>query len=158
MPNDFFARIDELADQVGHGTLSIQTTTDQVYAKYQELRDDLHHPRGGRAHYSRDALLNHADSYLEELAAGAITEDGSDLVGAAKNVAERLESQQMEYTPREFFNLARSIELEVVDDGESVYHRPPHVHRLSSAELRAQRSGGHDVDYGSGSLPRLELP
>jgi hypothetical protein len=155
---DFFERIDHLDQAVGHGDLGVKWTTDQVYAKYQELRDDLRHPRGGRAHYARDALLEHVDERLGRLAARAITPDGSDLVGGGIQVAIEGMHQQAEYTPREFVNLARSIEVEVTDDGEQVYHRPADVHRLSEAELRAQRRHGHRIDYGAETMPRLELP
>lgn len=154
----FFDRIDHLDRSVGHGDLEVKWTTDQVYAKYQELREDLKHPRGGRAHYARDALIGHAGQRLERLAARAITEDGSDLVGGAIQVAVENMHQQAAYTPREFVNLARSIELEVIDDGEQVYHRLPDVHRLSEAELRAQRRHGHAIDYGAETFPRLDLP
>jgi hypothetical protein len=154
----FLARIDELARQVGHESLSIRWTTDQVYAKYQELREDLKHPRGGRAHYARSALFEHVEERMERLAARAVTPDGSDLVGAGISVGIENMHQQATYTPREFVNLARSIEVEVTDDGEQVYHRPPDVHRLSEAELRAQKHHGHDLDYGALTMPRLDMP
>lgn len=155
MPGDFFARIDELDRAVGHGSLEVKLETDQVYAKYQELREDLKHPRGGQAHYSRDGLLNHADSYLERLARGAITEEGSDLTGAAIEVGLGLKDHTAELTPREFFNLARSGHVTVVDDGEVVYDRPPDVPRLSDADLRRQRYEGHSLDFGAKTNPRL---
>lgn len=155
---DFFERVDNLAEQVGSGKLDVKLTTDQVYAKYQELRDDLKHPRGGRAHYARDAMVEHVDEWMDHLAHKAITEGGSDLIGGAISVGIRAKDQQAEYTPREFLNLARSIEVTVTDRGEPVYHRPPDVHRLSEAELKAQRQHGHAIDYGAATLPRLELP
>lgn len=158
MTGDFFARIDELDHAVGHGDLEINNEVDQVYAAYIEFGDSFRHPRGGQAHYARDGLYNNVEGYMERLAEGAITAEGSDLGGAAISVATRLKDETALLTPREFVNLSRSGHVTVTDDGEVIYDRPPDVPRLSEAELRAQRASGHEVDFGAGTNPRLEMP
>lgn len=155
MPGSFFDGVDSLLAQVGEGDLEVNNKVDQVYAKYQELRDDLVHPRGGQAHYARDGLIEHVDAYMERLAHSAITEDGSDLIGGAIAVGIRLKDETAAKTPREFVNLARSGHVTVTDDGAVVYDRPPDVPRLSEEQLRAQRRHGHGLDFGKDTNPRL---
>lgn len=155
---DFFERIDELDRAVGHGDLEVKNEVDQVYAAYIEFGDGMRHPRGGQAHYARDGLYNGVETDMGELARRAITEDGSDLAGAAIDIAQALERRTSELTPREFVNLARSGHVTVTDDGVEIYDRPPDVPRLSEAQLRAQRASGHEIDFGADTNPRLEMP
>lgn len=155
---DFAERIDALDAAVGHGDLTIKNEVDQVYAAYIEFNDGFAHPRGGQAHYARDGLYNGVEADMSELARRAITEEGSDLVGGAIDVAQGLERRTSDLTPREFVNLARSGHVTVEDDGVVIYDRPPDVPRLSEAQLRAQRASGHELDFGAGTNPRLEMP
>jgi hypothetical protein len=155
MPGTFFARIDALDHQVGHGVLAVNVEVNQVYAKYQELREDLKHPRGGQAHALRDSgpAGPEQDADLEKLAAEVLI----DLHGAAIDLAERVCVRYLANAPVEFWNLRRSTHPKATDDGEVFYEREPYVHRLSEAELRAQRAHGYDLDYGAHAkgLPRL---
>lgn len=143
----FFDRIDELDERVGHGDLVVRTEFDQVYAKYQELRDDLKHPRGGQAHYVRDGLVAHSDEYLQTLAETLLT----DLRGGAVRVANDLAARQEQLAPVEFENLRRSGHPQVIDDGELYYDRPPDVPRLSEEQLKDQRRLGYGLDHGADS-------
>lgn len=156
MSGDFSERLDELEFAIGHGDLEMSNEVDQVYAAYIEFGDGFKHPRGGQAHYARDGLYDHIGTYMEDLAARAITETGSDLSGAAIDVANKIRENTAEHTPREFDNLMRSGHSKVTDDGEVIYDRPPDVPRLSEAQLRAQRRHGRALDFGEKTLPRLD--
>jgi hypothetical protein len=151
----FVGRVAEFERQFGTGRLESVVTVDQVYAHYQEVRK-LSHPRGGTDHALRDALFVHSDAYMTRLARGFITEDGCRITEAAIDVVAEIDRNRESHTPIEFFNLVRSGAHEVLDDGESVYYRPPDVHRLSKQELRAQHDHGHRLDYGAHSRPRLD--
>lgn len=48
----------DIATEIGFGT---------KYAVYQEQTEGLQHPRGGDAHYLRDAILEMQSGYLERL-------------------------------------------------------------------------------------------
>lgn len=152
----FVQRARELQDQVGHGTLSMRVVVDQVYAKYQELREDLDHPRGGIVHALRDSgpAGPEQDRLIGELAQSAITPAGSRLRQGAEELAERICTNYERLAPVEFTNLRRSTHPIVTDDGAVAYDRAPYVHRLSEAELRAQRRAGHALDYGAETRPR----
>lgn len=147
--SEFTARMDQLAAEVGDGDLVIRTVFDQVYAKYQELREDLQHPRGGQAHYVRDGLLVRSSDWLGQLARGLITPEGSRIRETAAQVADDLAYHQESLAPVEFVNLRRSGHPIVTDDGAVTHDRAPDVPRLSEAQLRAQRKHGHDLDYGA---------
>lgn len=138
MADDFNSRMDALAEQVGVGVLSAQVVVDQVYAKYQELRDDLELHGGGRHHYTRDALFDNVDRLMEMYAEALITEDGSDLKSAAEKVAEAIAAGVYQGAPFEFGDLKASPHPTVTDDGEVIYDRAPAMHRLDEDELRAK--------------------
>lgn len=135
MASTFFDRIDELSDAVGHGDLVIKVEIDQIYSHYQHEGLDLKHPRGGNAEFLRRPLITNQGAYLQKLADGLISEDGSDLIEAASSVAENLSDDAARQTPVEFDDLRESGHPSVTDDGAVVYNRPPKVGRLSEQEL-----------------------
>lgn len=140
--------MEALADHVGHGVLSMRVAVDQVYAKYQELREDLSHPEGGQAHALQQALYQQISLMMEELADKLLSPEG--LHEAGRTNAERMARRYYELAPFEFGDLKASASPTVLDDGEEVYHRPPGVHRLTEEELRAkgvlrQLGLGHDL-------------
>jgi hypothetical protein len=136
MGSSFFDRIDELSDQVGHGHLVAKVEVDQVYAHYQEVGEELRHPRGGRAYALRDALYERNDEHMAALAERAITPDGSDLARGMEHVAEAVGDGYHEFAPVEIGVLRASDHPTVTDDGAVVYDRPPAVARLTEDELR----------------------
>lgn len=135
----FTDRIEHLAAAVGHGTLTGRVVVDQVYARYQEVREDLRHPRGGQARYLRTALTTGHVDYLHRLAGRAVTRDGSDLAGAMTHNVEDITARQQQFTPILFNNLKRSGHPSVSDGDRVVYDRPPLQRRLTDTELRALR-------------------
>lgn len=134
--NDFFDRIDELADRVGHGTVHGEVEVNQVYAKYQELRDDLQHPRGGQAHYLGGPFLENVEDNMRHLAK-TLLEPGGPVDGMVE-VVEATSRSVFEHSPVEWGDLRDSGHPSVTDDGHTVYDRPPRVPRLSEYELRAK--------------------
>lgn len=136
MASTFFDRIDMLDEQVGHGNLSAEVEVDQVYAHYQEVGEDLEHPRGGEAYALRNSLYVPIDRHLRRLAERAITPDGSEIREGMQDVSEAISDEYHSRAPREFDVLRNSAHPSVTDDGAVIYDRPPHVHRLSEEELR----------------------
>lgn len=154
MAGDFHDRMQHLIDQVKPGTIVARDEVNQVYAKYQELREDLKHPGGGQAHYTRDSLLNGTDDMMRTWADHLVTADGSDLVGGTVRNAEHLAAGIYERAPFEFGDLKASPHPQVIDNGAVVYDRPPMIHRLSEDELRAK---GHVRALGFGNASNAEL-
>lgn len=134
--DDFDARMSHLIDSCGVGVLTADVVVDQVYAKYQELRDDLRIHVAGRHHYTRDALFENLDAIMGMFADALVTVDGSDVRGAAERVAEKLAAGVYEMAPLEFGDLKASGHPTATDDGATYYDRPPMVHRLTREELR----------------------
>lgn len=135
---DFDARMQHLIDSAGVGVLTAEVTVDQVYAKYQELRDDLRIHLEGQHHYLRDSLFEQSDDVMREWADGLVTADGSDIRSATGRNAERVSQGVFERAPLEFGDLKASGHPVAYDNGAVIYNRPPMVPRLSEAELEAK--------------------
>lgn len=145
---DFLERIDHLIDQVGDGIMSAEVVVDQVYAKYQELREDLVLHGGGRHHYTRDSLYEHLDELMQMWADNLLTPDGSDIKHAAEKIAEALASGVYRNAPFEFGDLKGSAHPTAYDNGAVIYDRPPAVGRLTEQQLRNK---GHLHRLGLGN-------
>lgn len=135
MPGTFGARIGVLRRQVPH-QVSATIGVDQVYAKYQLLRDDLRHPRGGIAHYLDTALRGTSrEPYSRAapllLAGGAVGGFTQGSIAIAQS-SERL-------TPIDTYLLRGSTSVTVTSDGRVVGYRPPTYPRLSREALKAWR-------------------
>jgi len=76
MAGTFTQRIDELEKRLGTGTLTGSVTVDQVYAKYQHERMELHHPKGGQAKYLQAPLMAHFRDYLTDYAKTVLSDGG----------------------------------------------------------------------------------
>jgi hypothetical protein len=113
-------------------------TVDQVYAHYQLLqheRLDLHHPRGGHARYLAVPLETRFPLYLRWVAGGFLDDGGREgMIRAMEDLSDQVEW----HAPVEFWDLRRSGHPEVKLGEHTVYDRPPIVHRLSPAELKAK--------------------
>lgn len=150
MAGDFGERMRALIEQVGPGEVVVTDTVDQVYAKYQELRDDLHHPGGGQAHAMQGAVYQQVPQIMQLWADGLLTERGCELDKAGERISELIARRYHETAPFEFGDLAGSTHPVVTNNGRVVYERPPGVHRLSKDELREkgitrQLGFGHDL-------------
>ena len=127
-----------LQDLVGTGKLRGVLRVDQVYAKYQHERLDLHHPRGGGAKYLQRPLYEHHQQWLQWLARSVL--DG-ELEETMARCMESFNSAMSRTTPIQFNNLRRSGNPRVYSNGRLVYNRTPHQRRLSARELQALRAG-----------------
>lgn len=156
MPNTFGDRIDLLKDAVGHGLLKGVVDVDQIYAHYQEVDESLDHPRGGEAYALRNSSVGKSDEHMQTLADSLLTEDGSDLVKGMTKVVEDISDTYAVKAPREFGDLEGSAHPTVVDDGATVYDRPPKVERLTEEELKLKHRGLDHRDPHHG--PRERLP
>jgi hypothetical protein len=132
----FSERIAELRRMVGDGArLTGTCTVDQIYAKYQHERTELHHPRGGRAFYLREPLFGNYRDYLSDYARTVLHDGGQP---AMKRSMEHL-SDQVELTaPVEWNDLRKSGHPTVEQGGRTIYDRAPKAARLTAEELRAK--------------------
>lgn len=136
MRGTFGAGVDHLIEQVGEGLLVGSVEVDQVYAHYQEANAQLNHPRGGVAHALETSLYEQNRKHMEHLAAKAITREGSGIEDAMADNVEGLSERYYDRAPWEWGDLRASGHPKVESNGQVVYNRPPHVHRLTTEELR----------------------
>jgi hypothetical protein len=134
MSGTFSERIDALRTMTGRGErLTGSCTVDQVYAKYQHERAELHHPRGGGPFYLRNPLMDGYRDYLSDYARTVLTDGGQP---AMRRSMEHLSDQVEIAAPVEFTDLRRSGHPSVTLGGRTVYDRPPKQHRLTAEELK----------------------
>lgn len=139
MSGDFSERIDELEQRIGPGNLEGKVIVDQVYAKYQHERLDLHHPRGGGPKYLTEPLFDDRNDYLEKVARTVLDDGGKrGLADAMDDLAGKTGSGIATHAPVLFGDLRESGHSEVFEDGTQVYDNPARVHRLTEAELKAK--------------------
>jgi hypothetical protein len=137
MSGEFSRRIGELRQTVGHRRMSGSVVVDQVYAHYQHEHLDFRHPRGGKARYLADPLMDGYRRYLDYYA-GTVLADGG--VRGMIHAVEDLAGIGGVYTsaPREFEDLRKSGHPRVTHDDRVIYDRSPWQHRLSEAELQVK--------------------
>jgi hypothetical protein len=146
MAGSFTERMESLIASTGAGTLSSRVEVDQVYAAYQEFREELRHPRGGQAHYLRDSLYHQIEPIMGNLAGGLLEPEG--LKGAGRRNAELISDMVEVLAPVEFNDLRRSGHPTATDDGELYFDRAPHVPRLTEEQLRAKGDRRRMTDMG----------
>lgn len=141
----FSARIQEIRDRVGKGTVEGIVEVNQIYAAAIErgywvsgpLAGHTNHPRhGGETEFLKNSLDDFRDAYIQRLADHALEEHG--LVGAMVDNVEHLSGQVAARAPVELGDLRASAHPTVEDDGAVVYDRAPAVRRLSADELKAK--------------------
>jgi hypothetical protein len=135
MSGTFSARIGDLRRRVGSGKLAGTVEVDQVYAKYQHERMDLHHPRGGGPKFLERPLMSGYRDYLGDYARTVLADGGQP---AMKRSAEHLSDQVELMAPVEFSDLRRSGHPTVTAGGRTVYDRPPKQRRLTEEELKVK--------------------
>lgn len=140
MRGTFGDRLDELSRKVGRGHLKGSCEVNQVYAHYQhDPMNHLHHPDGGGPNYLSGPLFEKSDERMQKLADDLLTEDGSRLEEGMAESMETLSDDVYERAPWEFGDLRASGHPQVESEGETIYDRAPHVHRLSEEELREKQ-------------------
>lgn len=136
MSGTFLARIGELRQRVPSGRLHASITVDQIYARYQLLRTDLRHPRGGTAHYLDNAMSARRSQPYADVA-GALYAGGAVVAFTQGNVGIAQTSEQL--TPIDTYLLRGSTSVTISHDGRVVAYRPPTYPRLGKEALKAWR-------------------
>jgi phage gp36-like protein len=96
MAGTFHDRIKELAERVGHGTLTGSVEVDQVYAHYQHESLDLRHPRGGGAKYLEQPTIGGVDGHMQALAKTVLETGPAD---GMRDVVEDISGKVKELAP-----------------------------------------------------------
>jgi hypothetical protein len=143
----FSERIDELRRMVGSGKITARVTVDQRYAAYQHEHLEFRHPRGGKALYLQQPLMDHFRDYLEDYARTVLDDGGQP---AMRRAAEHLSDQVEMHAPREFLDLMFSGHPQVTQDGRTLYDRPPKRRRLTDEELRAKSRAALRARWNAG--------
>jgi hypothetical protein len=136
MSGTFSERITELRRLVGDGQrLRGSVTCDQIYAKYQHERTELHHPRGGGPFYLQKPLMDHYRDYLGDYAKTVLHDGGQP---AMRRSMEHLSDEVEVTAPREWNDLRKSGHPQVTLGERTVYDRAPKAARLTAQELKAK--------------------
>lgn len=126
--SDFERRTMFLQDEVGYDDLVMGIVVDQPYA--QDQHETLHYRhRLGRAKYLGGPLMENAFGLVGYLAARAITNEGSDLRAASRDVADQLNDMVESNAPVDTGRLSESGAPYVDDNGARIYSRPPLARR-----------------------------
>ena len=136
MSGTFDERITALMEQVGTGDLTGSVEVNQRYSHWQHEGINFDHPRGGQALFLSTPLMERYPAYLEAIAKTVLEDGGKDAMAASM---ENLSEAVAALAPVEFANLRASGHPTVTDNGAVVYDRAPLQHRLTEAELRAER-------------------
>lgn len=130
---DFAARIDELAEKVGHGDLVGKDEVDQYYAIYVHEILRNHHPVGN-AKFLERPLHAYASTYFSRIGEHILEGGGAlAMVDAVQQFGEDAHDQ----TPQRFDILRKSHHLTVTDDGAQVWEKPPDAAPVSKGLYRA---------------------
>jgi hypothetical protein len=141
---DFFERTSELADMVGHGELTGMVEVSQLYAFAQHEHLEYRHPRGGKALYLQEPLMDNYSRYFEDIARRLLDEGPEPAMrDAVEDLAE--DGGVATHAPVLYSNLRASGHPSVTSDGETVYDREPRQHRLSEEELKAIYRQHHPI-------------
>ena len=137
MGGTFGEGIDTLLKQTPKHTKGV-VEVDQVYAHYQHEGLSFHHPDGGEALYLKTPLFAKCRTYLNEIARGAITKEGVQIIDEMADRMEDLSREVYDRAPLEFGDLKGSGHPYVVADNVIVRDRPPMVQRLEDFDLKAK--------------------
>lgn len=146
----FEARMRELSDQVGQGTIEAQVKVSQLYAQRQHQGAHFNHPRGGEAFYLKNALMA---NYREHYQRVAMELYRGNVQALFIRFGERVASDSSKRTPVELGNLKESDSVKVKVQGRVIYSRPARKPKMSRTQLNrrirlhhieraARRAGG----------------
>lgn len=136
----FTERMEQLAREVGDGRLTGRVGVDQRYAEVQERNESFTHPRGGQARYLEASLQAQQVSGMQHLAREVITENGSRVTDAMRDITEEISRYETKFAPVDTGALRKSAHPTVEDEGHVVYDRPPVQPRLTDEQLRRRRN------------------
>ena len=127
LQSTFRQRLDQLAAQVGEGSLVGRYTVNQRYAAYQHVHTHLRHPRGGGPNYVSDPLRERHRAWYRHIADGFLSGRAPARMADA---LEDLDRQVALRAPVDLNNLRQSGAITVLSGGQTVYVRPARVPRL----------------------------
>lgn len=133
MAGSFQGRLSELVAKTGSGGLSGRVVFNQIYAAYQHNSLELNHPQGGQAMFLTNAIVAGTPTMMQRLADAVL--DG-DLLQAMITNVERTATNASRRAPVEFWDLRKSANPQVRDNGKLVYNRPPEQRRLTEEETK----------------------
>jgi hypothetical protein len=134
-PSSFVERMEELGRLVGTGKIETRVTVAQAYAARQERSDFYDHPRGGKAHALRDAILEKHKVHIQRVAQELFRGNTQVLyIRFGEDVSAKYGTD----APLELNNLRRSAAVKVLAGGRTIYTRPAAQRRLTRRELNAR--------------------
>jgi hypothetical protein len=128
MTSTFDERMRYLGEQVGDGKLVMGCGVDQIYAQNQHETESFKHT-SGRSHYLGAPLLENAFVLMEKLARNTITEHGSNLTDAAKDVAQDMADFVRVNAPKDTGRLSESGAPFVDSEGMRIWEKAPSAPR-----------------------------
>jgi hypothetical protein len=143
MAGTFVMRIEELINEVGTGQIVGHVEFNQVYAHIQHVNTRYRHPRGGKAFYLTIALKGGEDAYWSMVSATVLS--GSGPTAGMIQAVEALSTNSASLAPIMWGNLRMSPHPWVTHNGTTVFDRPPHMPRLTDAELDALHEAWEDL-------------
>jgi hypothetical protein len=136
----FEQRMTELGKLVGTGKIQTKVRFAQAYAARQERSDFYDHPRGGKAHFLRDALLSAHKEHIQRVAQELFRGNTQvRYIQLGEKVAEKAAGD----APVELANLRRSGAIKVLVGGRTIYERPAQQRRLTRRELNDRVRARH---------------
>lgn len=129
----FDERMNYLSDAVGTGRIIAGVTVNQPYAQDQHENLSYYH-NDGSAHYLGGPLMENWIEYIGSISRSAITETGSDLPEAMREIAEDMARESSINAPSLTGDLKNSDSPWVMDNGVETYRRPPRAPRDDTPE------------------------
>lgn len=147
----FEMRMDQLATEIGIGTLTAKVEYDQVYAHRQHEDMTYKHPQGGGAQYLRRALYDNTPEMMEQIARGVFRDIKTAMISTAELLADKASNN----APKRAHILDNSDHPTVLDDGVVVYDRPPLMPRLTEEQIEALNEELQDPHHYYGAWPPI---
>lgn len=122
---DAIERIEHLIQAVGDGDIVARNEVNQAYAQIQHENLEYSHPRGGRAKYLEGPLYENYPQMMQTVADSLITRNGSDIAKGMTDAAEQMSKWVEDNAPRLDNTLRYSSHIQVTDNGNEIYDRPP---------------------------------
>lgn len=141
----FIARTNQLMEKVGRGKIEASVKVDQVYAEMQHEGREFRHPRGGKAGFLRDPLVQGTPRWLRQTASQMLDRP---MVSIFVDIADDLSGGVAEEAPIFFGDLRSSGEPRVKEGGRFVW-RGTSAPRLSKRYAEAKSELWHSI-YGGG--------
>lgn len=122
----FFDGCDKVRELIGEGSLIGAVEVNQHYALEQHEHLGYEHPRGGKAKYLSDPLLQNTPEYVAKIVASLWTGQSEKVMAECmEDLSSRLDPEAPIDEDPNPIRLRRSGHPTVTSNGEVVYDRPP---------------------------------